>query len=217
MLRERFRTKLSGEQEGQIRAWKFALVPMMMLHRLYDSGSVDRAELLHRADRFAAGRWSELLQEAMQVKPVKTSHCERSEEAEHEHRGRAVQARVQRGQVSRARHGQVGPDTLSEFRDKRPQHQLMQIPGDVLNFAPASPVQLDHKIFAMCLRGAPSGSSVGPGGCSFEMLKVLLDGKEGLLLLIAAAEDFARVEGAPIHFQDVLVGLDDGIAKTRRR
>ena len=39
---------------------------------------------------------------------------------------------------------------------------------------------------------SPSGSSPGPGGCSCEMLRVLLDDREGLLLLTAAAEHFAR-------------------------
>ena len=196
-LRERFRAKLMGDEDGQVRGWKlFALVPMMLLHRPFGTGSVGGCELVHRADWFAAGRWAELIREATQRQAVHTPRCERSEE---QHRGKAAQERVQRGQVSRARHELTGAKlapkdeaTLNELRNRRPQEQLREIPGDVLNFQPEAPVQLDRVLFATSLRGAPSGSSPQPGGCSCEMLRVLLDDREGLLLLTAAAEDFAR-------------------------
>ena len=199
-LRERFRAKLMGDEEGQIRGWKlFALVPMMLLHRPRGTGSVGRSELVHRADKFAAGRWTELVVEATQHQVSQAPRGERTEEADREHRGKAAQARVQRGQVSRARQELTGAklapkdeSTLNELRNRRPQEQLREIPDDVLRFQPAAPLQLDRSLFAQSLRGAPSGSSAGPGGCSYEMFRVLLDDHEGLLLLTAAAEDFAR-------------------------
>ena len=61
-----------------------------------------------------------------------------------------------------------------------------------MDYALDSPLALDMKIFAKCLRTAPAGSSAGPGGCSNEMLKVCLDDQETCQLLFLAAEDFAR-------------------------
>ena len=108
---------------------------------------------------------------------------------------------MQRGQVSRARQELVGAKlapkdqtTLNELRGRRPQEQLREIPADVMSFEPETAVQLDRKIFATCLRGSPSGSSPGPGGCTNEMLRVVLDDPEALFLLTAAAEDFARAD-----------------------
>ena len=55
-----------------------------------------------------------------------------------------------------------------------------------------SPLQLDSKAFAKCLREAPSGCPPGPGGCTNEMLRVCLDDHELFQLLFSASEDFAR-------------------------
>ena len=103
-LRERFRAKLMGDEEGHVRGWKlFALVPTMLLHRPRGTGSVGRSELGHRA-----GRWTELVLEATQQGVSHASRCERSAEADRAHRGKAAEARVQRGQVSRARQELTG-------------------------------------------------------------------------------------------------------------
>ena len=120
-LRERYLAKFRGDEAGQVRGWKlFALVPMMMLHRPQGSGSVGRSELVHRAA---------------------TQHQD-----ECERHGRAVQARVQRGQVSRARQELVGAKlapkdqtTLNELRGRRPQEQLREIPADVMSFELETP------------------------------------------------------------------------------
>ena len=77
-------------------------------------------------------------------------------------------------------------------------------------------MQLDRKIFATCLRGSPSGSSPGPGGCTNEMLRVVLDDPEALVFLTAAAEDFAGAD-VPVYFRGFHVGDDDCVAKTGRR
>ena len=82
--------------------------------------------------------------------------------------------------------------TLDELRARRPQESSSPIPREVMDFAPQSPLSLDGKIFAKCLRTAPSGSSLGPGGCTNEILRVCLDDAELLGLLSSAAEDFAR-------------------------
>ena len=46
------------------------------------------------------------------------------------------------------------------------------IPPEVLASRPR-PVDLDSHMFTKCLVSAPAGSSSGPGGCTYEMLKVL--------------------------------------------
>ena len=66
---------------------------------------------------------------------------------------------------------------------------MRDIPQAVVDFVPESPLQLDAKIFAKCLRTAPSGNAPGPRGCTNEMLRVCLDDMETLALLTSAAED----------------------------
>ena len=45
---------------------------------------------------------------------------------------------------------------------------------------PERPVQLKRAGFIECLKGAPRGSSSGPGGMTYEHLKVLLDQEDAL-------------------------------------
>ena len=206
-LRERFRAKQAGDVEAEIRAWKlFALVPMMLLHRPRGAGSIGRAELSHRAVDFANGRWNDLIRQA--VAEESRSRPQRiviSEVEEQRRRGKAAQNRVERGQVSRARQELTGAslaprneDTMQELQRKRPQERRKEIPSAVLEFVPDGKLNLSLKMFANCLRGAPSGSSPGPGGCSNEMLRVCLD--DSLLFLHAAEEDFARADVPPSIF-----------------
>ena len=102
------------------------------------------------------------------------------------------------GQVSRARQaltgGAVAPRTLAtleELRRKRSQNQVQPIPPDVMEFIPETPVELNARVFATSLRSAPRGSAAGPGGCTFELLRVLM----------SAAEDFARAAVPRVVFK----------------
>ena len=62
-LRERLRAKMANDRVGEARAWKlFGHVPMMLLHRPKHTGSVERDELAQRADDFARGKWTELIE-----------------------------------------------------------------------------------------------------------------------------------------------------------
>ena len=184
---------------AETRAWKlFAVVPIMLLSRPGGIGRIGRDELASRADQFARGDWWELIDLAVQNVSTYTN-SKREDSSEAERRGLAAQERVKREQVSRARQALVGAalspkteGTLEELRRRRPQAALRQIPQEVMDYAPDSPLALDMKIFAKCLRAAPAGSSAGPGGCSNEMLKVCLDDQETCQLLFLAAEDFAR-------------------------
>ena len=186
-LRERARAKRDEDPLSEGRAWKlFGLVPMMLLHRPRGTGSIGRDELALRADHFMAGRWRSLIASAQEC-VLQPRKIERDQivHNEQERRGRAAQSRVQQGQVSRARHELTGAplapkndETFRGLQDRRPQEQARPIPREVLEFEPSQPLRLDTRTFFDCLRSTPAGSAPGPGGCSYEMLKVCLDDPE---------------------------------------
>ena len=198
-LRERYRARQVEDTHAEERAWKlFGLIPIMLMHRPRGTGAVGRDELTQRADDFARGQWTELLQNVSQttVQPRPVTGQNAMDEAVH--RGRAAMNRVQRGQVSRARQELTGADlapktmeTLAELQDRRPQVRVVDIPQEVIDFVPDRPVELDMKLFTKCLQSAPSGCSPGPGGCTNEMLRLCLDDPELVQLLFRAAEDCA--------------------------
>ena len=73
-------------------------------------------ELVHRADRFVAGRWTELVRESTQHQVATTPLCDRIEEPDREHGGKATQKEHQ---------GKVGTKRRCHFqriklREKRP-------------------------------------------------------------------------------------------------
>ena len=195
-LQERCRAKLAGDIVAETRAWKlFGLIPTLLLRRPRHGGTTGRDELAQRMDDFANGMWGRCLRKQGSTSVVPASNTV----DDHHRRGEAAQSRVQRGQVSRARHELTGAplapktmETLNELRARRPQARQSPLPQEAVDFKPQSPLSLDGKIFAKCLRTSPSGSSPGPGGCTNEMLRVCLDDPEILDLLTSAAEDFAR-------------------------
>ena len=116
----------------------------MLLHRPRGTGAVGRSEMSHRAEEFAMGHWRALIEAALRDSPAQSrARPERSDTEERERRAKAAQARVQRGQVSRARQELTGAAlapkneaTLQELRARRPQEQVQPIPQDVLDFVP---------------------------------------------------------------------------------
>ena len=99
--------------------------------------------------------------------------------------------------------------TLS-LQGRRPQERVSAIPQEVLDFTPEAELQSDAKLFAKCLQSAPSGSSPGLGGCTYEMIKVCLDDWETLQLLTSVCGRFRQghitrsVEGIlPCHLHSI--------------
>ena len=82
----------------------------------------------------------------------------------------------------------------------------------VRSFQPMSPLQLDSKAFAKCLREAPSGCSPGPGRCTNEMFRVCLDDHE-LFLLFSASEEFARGRTPPTVGRVLMVATMTALQK----
>ena len=60
-----------------------------------------------------------------------------------------------------------------------------------------SQVQVDRKIFMRSLNSAPKGSSPGPGGCTYEHLRALLDDADTFKLLFEAVSSLAQATVPP--------------------
>ena len=115
-----FRAKLMGDEERQVR-----LVTSTTWHWIRMQKRVGR----HRTDRFT-GR-------SRCRRPHQVSHAprdERTEEANHVHRGKAAQAHVQRAR-QKFTGAKLAPTRAAEG-------------DDVLRLQPATPLQLDRSLFA---------------------------------------------------------------------
>jgi hypothetical protein len=201
----------SEDPVAELRGWKlFLLAPFMLLHRPTSRGSVGKADLEKRFDDFKAEKYSDLLAGAMAaVLPFKKREG-RPDKADDEgeatftcqgatERGRRAEAWVRMGEASRARQcltgAEVAPgteETLQALKEKRPAGQRTLLPDDVMNFQPAAPLSLERGVFVDCVKTAPRGAAPGPGGCTYEMLKVMLGEDDTLEELLDAAQDFAR-------------------------
>ena len=154
---------------------------------------------------------------------IKKNRTPDLDEAEDQRRrGNAAQSRIQHGQVSRARHELTGArlapkteETLAELQRTRPQEQRRQISPDVLEYRPEVPLSLDKELFINALRSSPSGSALGPGGCTNEMPRVCLDDAHVLDLLYLAAEGFCQ--GRDTSIQIFRARNHDGIKQERWR
>ena len=175
-------------------AWKFfAMLPRMLLRRAQSQGRSGRFELEARFDAFQRGEWSDLL--ATQRPQTRTAPSN----PDAAQRGRAAGACVAQGEVSRARQKLVGAalapgtdDTFQKLQEKRPVTVQRPLNDDILGFTLDEELILDRRKFIACLKSAPRGSAAGPGGCSYELLRVLLEDPESLELLAEAAEAYAR-------------------------
>ena len=85
-----------------------------------------------------------------------------------------------------------------------PQVATRPISQEVREFHPEAPVRIDRKVFLVCLRSAPRGSSPGPGGCTYAHLKMLLDEMDTVELLLEAITSLARAD-VPSDVTDALI------------
>ena len=116
-----------------------------------------------------------------------------------ERRAEAACQKVKLGEVSRARLCLTGAslapgtdETFDAVQNRRPQEVVRNIPQDILEFEPDVPVQVDRKAFLKCLKSAPKGSSLGPGGCTNEHLRILVDDVDPMELLFEAVTSLAQ-------------------------
>ena len=196
----------------ETRGWKlFILLPFMLLRRPHGHAKVGKDELCRRFDKFAAGQWADLLLEGHQssAQGVEATHIGADSI---ERRAAAACQKIKLGEISRARQCLTGaslaPGTEATFQllqARRPQVVVRELPEAVRAFEPESPVTVDRKIFLKCLKSAPRGASPGPGGCTYEHLKTLLDDTDTMELLFEAITSLARAN-VPVEIAEVLMG-----------
>ena len=198
------------DRQGEVRGWKlFCMLPVMLLRR-DPGGKVTKEELCHRFDVFVSDEWATLWQEATAAVGGFTPSVASAQTDEK--RAAAACRRVQMGEVTRARQcltrAALAPGndaTLQELQSRRPQEVQRDIPREVLESHPDVPVQLDQKIFMNSLKSAPRGSSPGPGGWTYEHMRVLLDDPDTCNLFFEAASSFAQAS-LPGEIGEVLMG-----------
>ena len=118
-LRERLRAKTQVDADAEGRAWKLFGLLLMLLHRPRGTGTVGRDELAARAAKFAAGRWSELIDEACQCETQVRSNAQVVHWTEEERRGRAAQSRFTR-QPENSERGHLRVFETPKFHEKTP-------------------------------------------------------------------------------------------------
>ena len=159
------------------RAWKlFCLLPVWLLRRAPGDVRVSKEDLCRRFDLFAEGLLETLCDEA--VAAITSIPQKQRHERTDEERAMAACRKVQLGEVSRARQCLTGAalapgnlDTLTELQNKRPSRGVSTSLSTFVRLA----FGIGREKFLKSLKTAPRGSSPGPGGCTYEHLKIMMD------------------------------------------
>ena len=160
------------DHQGEIRGWKlFCLLPMLFLRR--GSGSkVTKEVLCHRFDLFTSGEWSSLLHEANIPYALRRGPCTVRKPRSEEPQPHARKCSWGSDQITtvfdRAALALGNVVTLREMQSRRQQQVQRLMPRQVLEF------QVDRNMFVNSKMGR-RGSSPGPGRCTYEHLRGLLD------------------------------------------
>ena len=192
-----------GNHIAEERAWKLlGLLSVMRLHRPRDTNSIPPAELERRFNSFARGERAQLIEMAEPIShngPLQR----RSLEEEEEHRADMTRAKVRMEECRKARQalarGALAPGnqtTSDELRGPttRKRNIIETLSDEVLNFQPASAIDIKVSLFTKVLKSAPRGSSSGPGHTTTDLLKVALDEDDSARLFHHAAVRLARAE-----------------------
>ena len=131
-LLERHDAVVAGDHQRQIRVWKaFTLLPFMLLRRPQRQRNVGKDELCARFDKFGAGQWAELLEEAQHS--VASSHNRIPTEDTMERRADAALRKVKVGEVSRARQCLTGATADVHRWKPGPSHRKSTISNQTLH------------------------------------------------------------------------------------
>ncbi len=186
------------------RAWKlFGLLSALLLHRTHAAGRVGKQALEDRFAAFARGEWLALLEASKEYATDSFAGKRTSEEHARQARRNRAEAKVKLEECSKARQvltqSELAPGTQAthdELTDptRRPPELAEAIPNVVLQYSPDRPLDIKFKLFVETLRATARGSSGGPGGTTYEHLKVALDDEDTAALLHRSALRFARAE-----------------------
>ena len=83
-------------------------------------------------------------------------------------------------------------ESFRELQARRPQFQRRELPPEVLEFEPQTPVELDRKTFFDSLRSSPAALPADQGVCTYEHLKLLLDDSDATDLFVAVCNRIAQ-------------------------
>ena len=108
-------------------------------------------------------------------------------------------------------------ETFDAMQNRRPQEVVRNILQNILKFEPDVPVQVDRKAFLKCLKSAPKGSSHGPGQCTYEHLRILVDDVDTMEILIEAVTSLAQARVPQTISQRIDVGQTHSAQEGRRR
>ena len=154
----------------EVRGWKlFSLLPFWLFRRPSSQDCARKSELSERSDAFTRGHGGALHSAAI-GDASRTRAPEAPGHRTPEQRAIAACQKVRVG-VSRAR---------------------QCLTGAFLAFEPQTPVELDRKTFFDSLRSSHRGSSGGPGGCTYEYLKLVLDDSDATDLFVATCNRIAQ-------------------------
>ena len=181
----------------------FLLLPRVLLSRKPRGGLISRENLTSRFSLFSQGRWTELIRASEQdAEDASTARCRRSRRrsVDVERRAARAQMLVQLGELSSGRQAleaaEVAPgtlQTLQALRDpsRRPRRTREVISRELLDFEPATSLELDEGLFSKNLRSARRGAAIGPSGMTTDHLRPLLDNVRDLHLLFSVREQLA--------------------------
>ena len=178
-------------QSGRmIRSWKSGHGNFVwLLRRSPGDARVSKEDLCRRFDLFAEGHWDTLCDEAVAAITTPAPQREPRTDNRRASNGGLPESAVGRSVPSstvshwcRSSTGNV--DTLRELQSKRPQEVLRPLPQHIREFHPESPLELDRDKFLQSLKTAPRGSSPGPGGFTYEHLKIMMDEEDTLELFL---------------------------------
>ena len=182
------------------RAWKaFLLLPLLLLRRPGNERKVSKEDLRRWFDcsRMGRGRfwWTKL----WQTLPVPVKPRSEGGLSAEQRRQKAAQ-KVLMGEITRARQCLTGAPSVQR---KRPQEVVRELSEHVRAFALDTPLALSKKILLKSLKSSPRGSSPGPGGRTYEHLKVLMDDVDTFNLLHEAVTSLAQAR-VPASISKVL-------------
>ena len=171
------------------------LLPRVLLSRKPRGGLISREKLTSRFSLFSRGRWTELIRASEQdAEDASTARCRRlrRRSVDVERRAARAQMLVQLGELSSGRQAleaaEVAPgtlQTLQALRDpsRRPRRARETISRELLDFEPATSLELDEGVFSKNLRSARRGAAAGPSGMTTDHSRPLLDNVRDLHLL----------------------------------
>ena len=198
---------VSGDPLTHERGWKvLVLLPRMLLHRPPGGGHISRGKLIARFESFQRGDWHILL-EASGVCDFRASQSRhrsrRRHEDEVEQRALRAEGLIKMGELSHARQALEGAAlapgnqaTLDALQDpeRRPARPREPLPEDLAQFTPATPFELDEKLFNRNLRSSRRGAAAGPSGMTVEHLRPLLDEPGALHTFFLIGEKLAHAQ-----------------------